>query len=388
MADIKQYDSTYIANTYARFPVEIVRGKGAIAYDETGKRYIDLGAGIAVNSFGYADEVWQNAVIEQVKTLQHTSNLYYTEPCVKLAKMLCERTGMCRVFFSNSGAEANECAIKAARRYSFLKYGEGRHTIITLKNSFHGRTITTLAATGQDSFHTEFGPFTEGFVYATPGDIPELHQLLQENACAAIMLETIQGEGGVNELPAEYIAEIAKIGKEQDILVIVDEVQTGNGRTGELYSFQHYGFMPDIVSTAKGLAGGLPLGATMLGEKVKDTLTPGSHGSTFGGNPVCCAGALSVLSRIDDAFLADVRKKSDYIRAQLEGASGVVSVSGRGLMLGIASERPAKEVIAECMERGVLVLSAKTKIRLLPPLSISFEELAEAVAVLKEVLAK
>ncbi len=388
MADIKRNDSTYIANTYARFPLEIVRGKGAVAYDETGKRYLDLGAGIAVNSFGYADEVWQQAVIAQVQTLQHTSNLYYTEPCVKLAKMLCERTGMCRVFFSNSGAEANECAIKTARRYSFLKYGEGRHTIITMKNSFHGRTITTLAATGQDSFHTEFGPFTEGFVYATPGDIQELHRLTEENACAAIMIETIQGEGGVNELPAEYIAEIVKLGAEKDILVIVDEVQTGNGRTGELYSFQHYGFTPDIVSTAKGLAGGLPLGATILGEKVKDTLTPGSHGSTFGGNPVCCAGALSVLSRIDETFLADVRKKSDYITSQLEGASGVISVSGRGLMLGIECERPAKDVISDCLANGVLVLSAKTKVRLLPPLCIGFDELAEGIAVLKEALAK
>ncbi len=388
MADIKSSDSTYIANTYARFPLEIVKGEGAVAYDETGKRYIDLGAGIAVNSFGYADQLWQDAVIAQVKTLQHTSNLYYTEPCVKLAKMLCERTGMSRVFFSNSGAEANECAIKAARRYSFQKYGEGRHTIVTLKNSFHGRTITTLAATGQDGYHTEFGPFTEGFVYATPGDIQELRHLTEENNCAAIMIETIQGEGGVNELPAAYLAEITKLGKEKDILIIVDEVQTGNGRTGELYSFMHYGFTPDIVSTAKGLAGGLPLGATMLGEKVKDTLTPGSHGSTFGGNPVCCAGAVSVLSRIDEAFLADVRKKSAYIRSQLEGAPGVVSVSGRGLMLGIECQRPAKDVIADCMAKGVLVLSAKTKVRLLPPLSIGFDELAEGVAILKEALAK
>lgn len=388
MADIKNSDSLYIANTYARFPLEIVRGKGAVAYDESGKKYIDLGAGIAVNSFGYADEAWQEAVIAQVKTLQHTSNLYYTQPCVELAKTLCELTGMHRVFFSNSGAEANECAIKAARRYSFLKYGEGRHTIITLKNSFHGRTITTLAATGQDSFHTEFGPFTEGFVYAAPGDIQELHQLVEENACAAIMIETVQGEGGVNELPAAYIAEIVKLGREKDILIIVDEVQTGNGRTGKLYSFQHYGFMPDIVSTAKGLAGGLPLGATLLGEKVKDTLTPGTHGSTFGGNPVCCAGALSVLSRLDDAFLADVMKKSDFIKSQLTGAKGVVSVTGRGLMLGVACERPAKDVIADCMAGGILVLSAKDKVRLLPPLSITFDELSEAVAVLKEALAK
>lgn len=388
MVDIKNSDSLYIANTYARFPLELVRGKGAVAYDESGKKYIDLGAGIAVNSFGYADETWQEAVIAQIKTLQHTSNLYYTQPCVELAKTLCERTGMCRVFFSNSGAEANECAIKAARRYSFLKYGEGRHTIVTLKNSFHGRTITTLAATGQDSFHTDFGPFTEGFVYATPGDIQELHQLVEDHACAAIMIETIQGEGGVNELPAEYIAEIVKLSREKDILVIVDEVQTGNGRTGKLYSFQHYGFIPDIVSTAKGLAGGLPLGATLLGEKVKDTLTPGTHGSTFGGNPVCCAGALSVLSRLDDAFLADVVKKSDYIQSQLKGAPGVISVTGRGLMLGIECVRPAKDVIADCMAGGVLVLSAKTKVRLLPPLSITFDELAEAVAILKEALAK
>ncbi|MBE6936532.1 MAG: aspartate aminotransferase family protein [Ruminococcaceae bacterium] len=388
MADIKNFDNTYVANTYARFPLQIVSGKGAIAYDETGKRYIDLGSGIAVNSFGFADEVWQEAVTAQVKTLQHTSNLYYTEPCVQLAKQLCERTGLCRVFFSNSGAEANECAIKTARRYSFLKYGEGRHVIITLKNSFHGRTITTLAATGQDSFHTEFGPFTEGFRYATVGDIDELKAMASAGDVAAIMIETVQGEGGVLELPADYIAAIKAITEEQDILLIVDEVQTGNGRTGKLYSYMHHDLHPDIVSTAKGLAGGLPLGATMLGERVKDTLTPGSHGSTFGGNPVCCAGALSVLNRLTDDFLSDVTKKSDYIKAELEGAPGVVGVSGRGLMLGIETVRPAKEIIADCMAAGVLVLSAKTKVRLLPPLSISMEELAEAIAVLKEALAK
>jgi acetylornithine/N-succinyldiaminopimelate aminotransferase len=388
MNELKNYDKQYVANTYARFQLEITSGHGAIAVDENGKEYIDLGAGIAVNAFGYADEVWQAAVTAQLGKLQHTSNLYYTTPCVELAAKLCTRTGMKRVFFSNSGAEANECAIKTARRYSFLKYGEGRKTIITMKDSFHGRTVTTLAATGQDAFHTEFGPFTEGFVYATPGDTAELYKLLDENAVCAIMLETIQGEGGVNVLPAEYIAEIVKIADERDILIIVDEVQTGNGRTGELYSFMHYGFTPDIATTAKGLGGGLPLGATMFGEKTKDTLTPGTHGSTFGGNPVCCAGANSILDRIDDAFLAEVQKKSEYIIGELTSATGVVSVTGRGLMLGIESVRPAGEVIADCQTAGVLVLSAHGKVRLLPPLNISMEDLAKAVKILKEVLAK
>ncbi len=390
MADIKRNDSTYIANTYARFPLEIVRGKGAVAYDETGKRYLDLGAGIAVNSFGYADEVWQQAVIAQVQTLQHTSNLYYTEPCVKLAKMLCERTGMCRVFFSNSGAEANECAIKTARRYSFLKYGEGRHTIITMKNSFHGRTITTLAATGQDSFHTEFGPFTEGFVYATPGDIQELHRLTEENACAAIMIETIQGEGGVNELPAEYIAEIVKLGAEKDILVIVDEVQTGNGRTGELYSFQHYGFTPDIVSTAKGLAGGLPLGATILGEKVKDTLTPGSHGSTFGGNPMAAAAAGVVMDAMTPAFFQEVKEKGEYLRAGIAALNSpyVSGIRGMGLMIGAGIQGMTHtEMKDKLMEAGLLCLTAgNDTLRLLPPLVITKDEMDRGIAIMAEVM--
>ncbi|MGI6028783.1 MAG: aspartate aminotransferase family protein [Candidatus Heteroscillospira sp.] len=386
--NIKELDSNYVAHTYARFPLEIVSGSGATGYDENGKAYIDLGSGIAVNTFGYCDSVWAEAVSAQAHKLQHTSNLYFTGPCVELAQMLCERTGMSKVFFGNSGAEANEGAIKAARRYSFLKYGESRSTIITLKNSFHGRTVTTLAATGQDVFHTEFGPFTEGFVYCTPDDLVELRRLTEENACCGIMIETIQGEGGIHVLSDEFVKGVESLCREKDLCMIVDEVQTGNGRTGKLYSYMHYGVQPDIVSTAKGLAGGLPLGAVMLSERVQSVFSPGSHGSTFGGNPVCCAGALSVLSRIDDELLGEVEKKSRYIIDSLTGAPGVKGISGRGLMLGIESDKSAKDVIAQCMENGVLVLSAKTKVRLLPPLNISWEELEKAIEILKEVLCK
>ena len=384
--DLKSLDSAYVAHTYARFPLELVSGKGATACDENGKKYIDLASGIAVNTFGFADKQWAEAVTAQVNKLQHTSNLYYTEPCVTLAQILCERTGMSKVFFSNSGAEANEGAIKAARRYSFLKYGDGRSTIITLKNSFHGRTITTLAATGQDSFHTEFGPFTEGFVYCEPDDLLELTRLVKENACCGIMIETIQGEGGIHVLTDEFVKGAEALCHNNDLCLIVDEVQTGNGRTGKLYSYMHYGINPDIVSTAKGLAGGLPLGALMLSERVQDVYTPGSHGSTFGGNPVCCAGAVSIISRIDDQLLAEVEKKSAFIINSLTGAAGVNGINGRGLMLGIETEKPAKDVIAQCMDKGVLVLSAKTKVRLLPPLNISYEELEAAIDILKEVL--
>jgi acetylornithine/N-succinyldiaminopimelate aminotransferase len=384
----KELDGAYVAHTYARFPLEIVSGSGAVGYDEAGKKYIDLGSGIAVNTFGYADKVWAEAVTEQVNKLQHTSNLYYTEPCVRLAEMLCRRTGMAKVFFGNSGAEANEGAIKAARRYSFLKYGEGRSTIITLKNSFHGRTITTLAATGQDAFHTEFGPFTEGFRYCTPDNLDELRALTEQNDCCGIMIETIQGEGGIHVLSDEFVQGAEALCREKDLCLIVDEVQTGNGRTGKLYSYMHYGVQPDIVSTAKGLAGGLPLGAVMLSERVESVFTPGSHGSTFGGNPVCCAGAVSILERIDEKLLADVERKSKYIIDALTGAPGVREVSGRGLMLGILADKSAKDVIAACMDRGVLVLSAKDKVRLLPPLSISDADLAAAIGILKEVIAQ
>ncbi len=386
--NIREIDNKYVANTYARFPVTLVKGSGSLVYDESGKEYIDMGSGIAVSSFGISDPVWKAAVEAQLDELTHTSNLYYTQPCALLAQMLCERTGMKKVFFGNSGAEANECAIKAARRWSYLKNGDGRSTIITLKNSFHGRTVTTLAATGQDSFHTEFGPFTEGFVYAEAENMESVKKLAQENSCCAIMMELVQGEGGVHALSKGFVNAVVEFAHANDMLVIVDEVQTGNGRTGSLYAFMEYGFMPDIVSTAKGLAGGLPLGACMLGEKAENALTAGTHGSTFGGNPVCCAGAISVLERIDDELLSQVKMKSKYILSRLEGAKGVKSVSGMGLMLGIECERAKAEVIGECMENGVLVLGAKEKVRLLPALNIPMPLLEKAMDVLVEALAK
>lgn len=379
-------DKEYVAGTYARFPLELTEGNGALMYDEEGNEYIDLGSGIAVNSFGVADDEWLEAITVQASMLGHTSNLYYTKPCVELAEMLCKRTGMKKVFFSNSGAEANECAIKAARKWALVNKGDGNHTIITLKNSFHGRTVTTLAATGQDTFHTDFGPFPEGFVYAEANNLDSVKELAENINCAAIMMETVQGEGGVYVLDDDFVKGVCEIAKEKNMLVIIDEVQTGNGRTGKLYSYMHYGITPDIVSTAKGLAGGLPLGCTMLGEKVQDILTPGSHGSTFGGNPICCAGALSILSRLDDEMLDGVCKRSEYIVSRLSGVKGVKAVSGRGLMLGIECEKPAKEVIAAAMKKGVLVLSAKTKVRLLPPLNIPLELLEMAMDKLIEAI--
>lgn len=376
-------DSKYIANTYARFPLEIVSGKGSLVYDENGKEYIDLGTGIAVNSFGVADDSWLAAVTAQLGKLQHSSNLYYTKPCTELAKTLCERTGMKKVFFGNSGAEANECAIKVARKYAADTKGAEYNTIITLQNSFHGRTITTLAATGQDVFHKDFLPLTEGFVYAEANNIEDLKAKVAENKCAAIMFECVQGEGGVLPLDEEFVAAMAEIAAKEDILLISDEVQTGNGRTGALYAYMNYGITPDIVSTAKGLGGGLPIGACMMGEKVQDVLQPGSHGSTFGANPVCCAGALNVLERIDDELLAGVKEREAIIREALEGAEGVKSISGMGLMLGIETEKDAGAVIAECMQNGVLVIKAKTKVRLLPALNIPKELLVKALAVIK-----
>lgn len=385
----KELDSLYIAGTYARFPVEIVRGEGSTLYDETGKEYIDMGSGIAANVFGYNDTKWLDAVTQQLTKVQHTSNLYYCEPGAKLAQLLCEKTGMQKVFFANSGAEANECAIKAARRWAFQKYGDESHAnIITLVNSFHGRTITTLSATGQDKYHKEFGPFTPGFLYADANDAGSVKKLAEENKCCAVMMEMIQGEGGVVALDENFVKEVVEYAHSNDLLVIVDEIQTGNGRTGKLYSWMHYGFTPDLMTTAKGLGGGLPIGACLFGEKTKDVMTPGSHGSTFGGNPVCCAGALSIVPRLDDALMAEVMEKSEYIKKELEGAKGVKSVTGIGLMLGVECERPAAEVVAGCIEKGVLVLTAKTKIRLLPPLNIPFEQFKKAVAVLKEELAK
>ena len=381
--DTQKLDQAYIANTYARFPVTIVKGKGSLVWDDTGKEYIDLSTGIAVDIFGVADEEWMAAVTKQLGTLQHISNLYYTEPCVKLAQMLCEKTGMKKVFFGNSGAEANECAIKAARKWSEEKKGKDYSTIITLKNSFHGRTITTLAATGQDVFHHDFTPLTEGFVYAEPNDLADLEQLIKANKCAAVMMEVVQGEGGIMPLGEAYVKGAAKLCEQYDLLLICDEVQVGNGRSGKLYGYMHYGIQPDIVSTAKGLAGGLPLGATLLGEKVQDVLSAGTHGSTFGGNPVCCAGAINVLSRLDEKMLEGVEERSAYIKQELAGAKGVLGVSGLGLMLGIQTEKNASDIIAACREKGVLVIKAKDKLRLLPALNIPMEQLQKAVAVIK-----
>lgn len=386
--DIKALDAAYVAGTYKRFPVEIVSGKGSVVWDENGKEYIDLGSGIAVTSFGVADEAWQQAVVAQIGKVQHMSNLYYTEPCALLAQQLCERTGMKKVFFGNSGAEANECAIKTARKYSEDRYGAGRFTIATLKNSFHGRTITTLAATGQDHYHELFQPLTPGFIHLEAENIPALEAAAAQGNLAAVMIECVQGEGGVVPLSREYAEAVGRICRENDILLIVDEVQTGNGRSGSLYAYMEYGLKPDIVSTAKGLAGGLPLGATLFGEKTKNVLGYGDHGSTFGGNPVCCAAALSVLNRLDDALLASVREKSRYLFQTFTGAKGVQAVSGLGLMIGIKTNAPAAQVVQKCMERGVLCLTAKDRVRLLPALNIPMDTLKKAAEIILSVCAE
>ena len=381
----KELDNQYVAHAYGRFDVALTKGQGSTLYDENGKKYIDFGSGIGVTAFGINDPVWTKAVEEQLHRVQHTSNLYYTAPCAKLAQLLCEKSGMKKVFFGNSGAEANEGAIKFARKYSFDKYGAGRSTIITLVNSFHGRTITTLAATGQDSFHTVFDPFTPGFKYCPANDIEALQAAATDDVCA-VLFECVQGEGGVNDLSPTFVSAIAKLAKEKDILIAVDEVQTGNGRTGTYFAYQQYGITPDIVTTAKGLGGGLPIGAVLFGEKLQDTMTPGSHGSTFGGNPVVAAGACSIVERIDDDFLSEVQRKSEKIRTALAKVKGVQSISGMGLMLGIETDKPAGEVAKACLANGLLILTAKTKLRLLPALNISDAELDEGLEILKGVL--
>lgn len=381
----KELDNQYVAHAYGRFDVALTKGQGSTLYDENGKKYIDFGSGIGVTAFGINDPVWTKAVEEQLHRVQHTSNLYYTAPCAKLAQLLCEKSGMKKVFFGNSGAEANEGAIKFARKYSFDKYGAGRSTIITLVNSFHGRTITTLAATGQDSFHTVFDPFTPGFKYCPANDIEALQAAATDDVCA-VLFECVQGEGGVNNLSPTFVNAIAKLAKEKDILIAVDEVQTGNGRTGTYFAYQQYGITPDIVTTAKGLGGGLPIGAVLFGEKLQDTMTPGSHGSTFGGNPVVAAGACSIVKRIDDDFLREVQRKSEKIRTALAKVKGVQSISGMGLMLGIETDKPAGEVAKACLANGLLILTAKTKLRLLPALNISDTELDEGLEILKGVL--
>lgn len=384
----KQRDESYIAHTYGRYDIEIAGGKGSIVWDETGKKYIDMATGIAVNSFGVADDEWISAVTKQLNSFQHTSNLYYTAPCTQLAQMLVNRTGMKRVFFSNSGAEANECAIKTARKYGADNKAKSCNKIITLINSFHGRTITTLAATGQDALHKDFLPLTDGFIYVSANDIDALKAAMQDDDVCAVMFECVQGEGGVNPLDKQFVSEMAKLAGEKDILLVVDEVQTGNGRTGALYAYMNYGITPDIVSTAKGLGGGLPIGATLFGQKTADTLTKGTHGSTFGGNPVCCAGAISILSRIDDALLEDVREKSAYIFNELGGKPGIEGISGMGLMIGLKTKKPAAQVVKRCAELGVLVITAHEKVRLLPALNIPMELVREACKVIETACAE
>ena len=383
MSELKTIDKEYIANTYARFPVELVCGKGSLVYDETGKEYVDMGSGIGVTAFGIADDEWKAAVTEQLGKLQHMSNLYFTEPCAMLAKLLCEKTGMKKVFFCNSGAEANEGAIKAARKYAAEKKGPEYFTIVTLENSFHGRTLTTLAATGQAHYHELFQPLTPGFVHAPANDLEAVKNAALQNKAAAVLIECIQGEGGVIPLQKDFVTGLADFCKAEDILLMVDEVQTGNGRTGELYAYMNFGVQPDVISTAKGLGGGLPLGAVLYGEKTEFTLGAGDHGSTFGGNPVCCAGALSILKRIDENLLADVKKKSTMVFEALQGAPGVESVSGMGLMIGIKTAKPASDVVKACMENGVLCLTAKDKVRLLPALNIPEDVLMKAISVIK-----
>ena len=378
-------DQSYVAGTYKRFPVEIVSGKGSRVTDINGKEYVDMRSGIGVTAFGFGDEAWMAAVTEQLGKVQHTSNLYYTEPCAKLAKLLCERTGMKKVFFANSGAEANECAIKVARKYSAMKKGSDCYTIVTLVNSFHGRTLTTLAATGQDHFHKDFQPLTPGFIHVPANDIAALEAAVAEHQVAGVMMEVIQGEGGVNALDQQYLMAADKLCHDNDIPFIIDEVQTGNGRTGKLYGYMNFKISPDIVSTAKGLGGGLPIGACMMNEKTETVLGYGDHGSTYGGNPVCCAGAISVIERLDDNFLGRVKRRSGYVMAALYNAPGIESVSGMGLMIGIKTTAPAADVVRECMNRGVLCLTAKDKVRLLPALNIPMDDLEYAIETIKAV---
>lgn len=381
---IRALDAKYGSEAFSRYPVSIESGIGATLSDCEGKEYIDFGSGIGVNIFGASDEGWVEAVTAQLKKIQHVSNYYYNEPQARLAEVLCKRTGAKRVFFSNSGAEANECAFKAARKYSFVKYGEKRYKIVSLKNSFHGRTLFTLTATGQDSFHKYFSPFVGGVDYAEP-NMESVKKVAGEDTCA-VVIECVQGESGVNALSKPFVRALESYCRERDILLIIDEVQTGNGRTGKLYSYEHYGVTPDIMTTAKGLAGGLPIGACLFYGKTEHVYSPGDHGSTFGGNPVCCAGALHVLSRLDEAFLLEVQGKAEYLRAKLKGFDGVKEVTGLGMMIGLSTDKNPKEVAVACLKKGLLVLTAHDRVRIMPPLSIKKTEMDEGLSILKEVL--
>lgn len=384
---VKAADKQYLAPIYNRFDAVLDHGKGATCYDMDGKEYIDFTAGIGVNSLGFCDDGWVKAVTEQLSKLQHTSNLYYTQPDAQVGQILCQRSGMEKVFFANSGAEANEGAIKVARKYGVDHYEGRRNKIITLVNSFHGRTITTLTATGQEGFHKNFGPFPQGFDYAIAGDMEDLKNKA-DDATVAVMAEMIQGEGGVVPLQESYVKELASFCKERDILLIVDEVQTGIGRTGKLFSYEYFGIQPDIVTLAKGLGGGLPIGAVLLGGKVADTLHYSDHGSTFGGNPVACAGAVEILKRIDEAFLDEVRQKGIYITDRVRKMPCVTGVTGRGLMLGVSLKEglTSGQIVKEALEAGLMLLTAKAKVRMLPPLTISDEEINKGLDILEKVL--
>lgn len=389
-SEIKSLDDEYIMHTYGRNKLAIVSGKGATVFDSEGKSYIDFTSGIGVSSIGYGNEAWARTVYEQASKLAHISNLYYTEPCARLAKYLCARSGMPRVFFGNSGAEGNEGMIKLARKYSYDKYGEGRSRVVTLKQSFHGRTITTLKATGQDHFHEFFYPFTEGFSYVTAGDVDELRQELEKDDVCAVMVELIQGEGGVFVLDENYVRQVRLLCDELDILLLVDEVQTGIGRTGNLFAYQGYGIKPDAVSFAKGIAGGLPMGGFMSGDKCKDVLGPGTHGSTFGGNPVSAAAAICVLDIVDDKLISEVVEKGDYIKTKIAGFGSpkVKDIRGKGLMIGIELEWVQNSDISkQAIEEGLLTLTAGSNVlRLLPPLTISYEEMDRGLKILEKVL--
>lgn len=386
--EIKQLDSDYIAQTYGRFNLALSHGKGCQVWDFEGNEYLDFTSGIGVNSLGWADEDWLKAVVHQASSLAHTSNLFFTEPSSRLAKKLAEVSGLKRVFFANSGAEANEGAIKTARKYSHDKYGKDRATILTLVNSFHGRTISTLSATGQEVFHQHFFPFTKGFDHTPANELRALETRLGQKDVCAIILEVVQGEGGVCSLDHEYLQGVQALCHQYDVLLIIDEVQTGIGRTGTMFAYQQFGLTPDIITLAKGLGGGLPIGAFLLGEKVQDTLGKSDHGSTFGANPVSCAGANAVLAKIDDAFLAEIKRKGEKLQKALAALPKVKSVSGLGLMIGVEFEEGTKaaDIVAKCIEKGVLFLTAKTKLRLLPPLIINDEQIEKGIALLKEVL--
>ncbi len=385
--EIRNDEQQYMMHTYGRFQTALVSGKGAVAKDVDGKEYVDFTSGIGVNSLGYCDDGWVKAVSEQAATLQHISNLYYSPLQTEVSKKLCELTGFDKVFLCNSGAEANECAIKIARKYSFDKYGKGRQKIVTLVNSFHGRTVTTLAATGQDVFHNFFFPFTEGFVYSEANNIESLKNCINDEVCA-VFIELIQGEGGVMPLDKEFVGEIENICKEKDILFMVDEVQTGVSRTGAFYCYQNYGIQPDVITSAKGLGGGLPMGACLCVEKLADVLSAGTHGTTFGGNPIACAAAKEVLSRVTtEDFLKEVNAKGEYIREKLQGMANVKEVRGMGLMIGIVTEKDnAKEIAKKCVENGLLILTAKNLLRMLPPLNITYEEIDRGLSILKKVM--